>query len=54
MDPEHPLAALMKRRKTPHMWEGYGLATRCVHAGQAPDLVNGGVNTALCLSSTYA
>lgn len=54
MDPEHPLQALMKRRKTPHMWEGYGLATRCVHAGQAPDLVNGGVNVALCLSSTYA
>ena len=54
MEPEHPLEALKKRRKTPHSWEGYGLATRCVHAGQAPDLVNGGVNVALCLSSTYA
>jgi cystathionine beta-lyase/cystathionine gamma-synthase len=50
----NPLDELRERRKTPHACEEYGFATKCIHAGQAPDLVTGAVNIPITLSSTYA
>ena len=42
------------QKKHDEKYEKMGFATKCIHIGQEPDYLSGGVNTPIHLSTTYA